>query len=579
MSISFSGLASGLDTSGWVEALVSVKQEKISTLKADLAEIQKSKTTLSDTRSTFNSLRTALEKLTDAKFGGVFNLFTQNSAKSSNESLFTATVTSDAIRQSYNIEVQQLATLTKATSLQTASAVADDETVLSKMGVTEGTLTVFVNGAKTTFDIEEDDTLGELKSLLAGVGIEAKVGDDGVLTLSAYTEGDSVNIGATTDTSNFTSLFGIEKQEDGTYASTNSLFKANIGSKLTDAESGFTEQITAGTFTIGNATFTITSSTTLSSLVSQINNNDDAQASAYWDDTTGKLTITSKKEGASYINIEAGTSNFTDVMGLTTTERDVDGNITSTKMHTEAQQLGQNAIFTVNGTSIMSTSNTVTSDVSRMEGVTLNLKGVNSEESSSARLDITQDTSGLVDAVKSFVKAYNDVMDKVDEVTAQGADLHGETSLTSLKQSIRNYATGSNSSNGGAYRLLSQLGISTGEADGNSLSTNTNKLEFNESKFKQALEADPDSVQAILAGDNGVLNMMENTVEMSLKASVGFFDVKQSTIDSDIKKMEEKIVKQNSKIDTYRKQLEDKFANMELIISQMQQNYSSFLAG
>jgi len=148
-----------------------------------------------------------------------------------------------------------------------------------------------------------------------------------------------------------------------------------------------------------------------------------------------------------------------------------------------------------------------------------------------------------------------------------------------LKQSIRNYATGSNSSNGGAYRLLSQLGISTGEADGNSLSTNTNKLEFNESKFKQALEADPDSVQAILAGDNGVLNMMENTVEMSLKASVGFFDVKQSTIDSDIKKMEEKIVKQNSKIDTYRKQLEDKFANMELIISQMQQNYSSFLAG
>ena len=579
MSISFSGLASGLDTSGWVEALVSVKQEKISTLKADLAEIQKSKTTLSDTRSTFNSLRTALEKLTDAKFGGVFNLFTQNSAKSSNESLFTATVTSDAIRQSYNIEVQQLATLTKATSLQTASAVADDETVLSKMGVTEGTLTVFVNGAKTTFDIEEDDTLGELKSLLAGVGIEAKVGDDGVLTLSAYTEGDSVNIGATTDTSNFTSLFGIEKQEDGTYASTNSLFKANIGSKLTDAESGFTEQITAGTFTIGNATFTITSSTTLSSLVSQINNNDDAQASAYWDDTTGKLTITSKKEGASYINIEAGTSNFTDVMGLTTTERDADGNITSTKMHTEAQQLGQNAIFTVNGTSIMSTSNTVTSDVSRMEGVTLNLKGVNSEESSSARLDITQDTSGLVDAVKSFVKAYNDVMDKVDEVTAQGADLHGETSLTSLKQSIRNYATGSNSSNGGAYRLLSQLGISTGEADGNSLSTNTNKLEFNESKFKQALEADPDSVQAILAGDNGVLNMMENTVEMSLKASVGFFDVKQSTIDSDIKKMEEKIVKQNSKIDTYRKQLEDKFANMELIISQMQQNYSSFLAG
>ena len=46
MSISFSGLASGLDTSGWVEALVSVKQEKVSALKVDLAAIKTSKTTL-----------------------------------------------------------------------------------------------------------------------------------------------------------------------------------------------------------------------------------------------------------------------------------------------------------------------------------------------------------------------------------------------------------------------------------------------------------------------------------------------------------------------------------------------------
>ena len=63
MSISFSGLASGLDTSGWVDALVSVKQEKISSLQVDLKKIQTSKTTLSDTKATFNSLRTALEKL------------------------------------------------------------------------------------------------------------------------------------------------------------------------------------------------------------------------------------------------------------------------------------------------------------------------------------------------------------------------------------------------------------------------------------------------------------------------------------------------------------------------------------
>ena len=51
-------------------------------------------------------------------------------------------------------------------------------------------------------------------------------------------------------------------------------------------------------------------------MISEINSNDKAQAYAYWDDATGKLSITSKQEGASYINIEAGTSNFTDVMAL-----------------------------------------------------------------------------------------------------------------------------------------------------------------------------------------------------------------------------------------------------------------------
>ena len=42
--------------------------------------------------------------------------------------------------------------------------------------------------------------------------------------------------------------------------------------------------------------------------------------------------------------------------------------------------------------------------------------------------------------------------------------------------------------------------------------------------------------------------------------------------------MEEKITKQNKRIDTYKAQLEKKFSNMELMIAQMQQNYSSFLA-
>lgn len=580
MTISFSGLASGLDTSGWVEALVSVKQEKITTLKADLTSIQSTKSTLTSTRAVFNDLRTTIEKLTDKKFGGSFDLFGKNTAKSSNESLFTATATGDAVRQDYEIAIQQLATFTKATSKESASAVADDETKLSSLGVTEGSLIVYVGGVKTSIDIDKNTTLGDLKEKLTEAGINTEIDESGVLKFSPIEEGKTIDIGSTTDSSNFISLIGLSKQEDGNYASTNSLFKANISSKLTAENSGFNSQITAGTFTIGDAEFTIDEKTTLSSLINDINNTEAAQATAFWDDATGKLSITSKKEGASYINIEAGTSNFTDVMGFTTTQRDADGNITSSRMFTEAQELGKNAMFTINGTSMTSTSNTVSSDISRIAGVTLTLKKVSDEDNTSGKLSISQDSSGLVDAVKNFVNAYNKALDKVDEVTATGADLARETSLTSLKNTLRNYAAGRNDSNGGVFKLLAEIGISTGEADSTNIATaDTNKLVFDEAKFKKAMEENPESVEALLGGENGVLTMMENTVEQSLKASVGFFDVKQSTLDSDIRKMEEKITKQQTKVSNYQAQLEKKFGNMELVIAQMQQNYSSFLVG
>ena len=397
------------------------------------------------------------------------------------------------------------------------------------------------------------------------------------MKLSAQNSGDTIHIGATTDGTNLTSLIGLTAQEDGSYASTNSLFKASVSSKLTAEDSGFNERIKAGTFTIGDATFTIDDKTTLSSLISEINNNDKAQAYAYWDDASGKLSITSKKEGASYINIEAGTSNFTDVMGFTASEYDSEGKVVSSKMYTEAQELGLNAIFSVNGTQMTSTSNTVTSDISRMDGVTLTLKRANTEDDGNTTLKVSQDTSQLKEAVKSFITAYNETIAKVDEVTASGADLHGETSLTSLNRTLKRYSTSSNL-NDGVYKLLSDIGIKTASADGNNISADTYELSLDEDKFMKALEENPDSVKSILTGDTGVLSMMEDTIEQSLKASVGFFDVKTSTLDSNIKKTEEKIKKKNTGITTYKSQLEAKFQKMEQAIASMQQNYSSFLS-
>ena len=102
-------------------------------------------------------------------------------------------------------------------SKNSVSAVADDDTKLSQLGITEGSLTAYVNGAKTTIEIGKDDTFGDLKARLAEAGVKTEVNEDGLLSFSSFDGTKDISIGATTDGSNLVSLVGLEKQEDGTY--------------------------------------------------------------------------------------------------------------------------------------------------------------------------------------------------------------------------------------------------------------------------------------------------------------------------------------------------------------------------
>ena len=68
MSISFSGLASGLDTSSWIESLVALKRAKVTVLQEQKEELVVSKDALSSIKNLFNSFRSTIEKITDTRF-------------------------------------------------------------------------------------------------------------------------------------------------------------------------------------------------------------------------------------------------------------------------------------------------------------------------------------------------------------------------------------------------------------------------------------------------------------------------------------------------------------------------------
>ena len=85
----------------------------------------------------------------------------------------------------------------------------------------------------------------------------------------------------------------------------------------------------------------------------------------------------------------------------------------------------------------------------------------------------------------------------------------------------------------------------------------------------------------LLVVSSGAMAMTAGTYEAEAQGMMGMVKVAVTVTDTAIENVliAKQIESAQKKVETYRGQLERKFSNMELIISQMQQNYSSFLSG
>ena len=566
-SITFTGLASGMDTTAWVEELVKTKKanryDKLVAKQETLTAKQKAVSTV---QSSFTSLRTSLEKITDSSLGGAFDLFSKTKATSSVDSIATATSSAGAAKASYTLSVKQLASATKASSSASALAINENTSMASlsdevaKLADGEtASFSVYVDGEKQSISVGKDDTVKSVLDKLNEKGLTAEL-KDGKISIS----GDNVVVGSNSDTLNITKAFSLLKNsETGAYESYETKTIATSKDKIADILGADAK----GTFKIGGAEFTIDDDTTFDSLIKEINSkSDEAGVKAEFDSNNGQLVFTATTNGSFNINIEKGTSSFTDKMGFTNGSKLND------------QKLGSFAIFTINGETRMASSNTISSDVTGIENVTFNLKGVSTDEKTSTTIKVGTDSDDLVSAVKSWIEQYNKTLDLVDEQTASGATLSGESSLESLRRSVRTSAS-AKQSGAGEYSLLAQIGISTGKAS-TDLSKLTDHLELDEEKLIKALEEDPESVKALLVGgenNKGILTNMEDIVDESLK-STGYFTTRNNSLDRENTNLKSSASAENTKVKAYQARLQAQFQAMENMISKMQSAYSSAMS-
>lgn len=158
MSISFSGVGSGLPIDEWITALVKIEQDKVDSLTKDKEALQKKQTTLNTLKSEYSAVQTATQKLTDSLYGAGSDIFSKVNVSASDTSVVTATVTQYATPSSLDLEVFSLATATKKQSYE-HDALRTSSNKLSELGVTTSG-NFEINGA--TINVTPDMTIDSL---------------------------------------------------------------------------------------------------------------------------------------------------------------------------------------------------------------------------------------------------------------------------------------------------------------------------------------------------------------------------------------------------------------------------------
>jgi len=166
-TFSFSGIATGLDTSAIVAQLVAIKRQPILRLEERKNLFEKQLTALADLEAKLKALRDAVDALDTP------NDFAALAATSSNEDLLTASASSLAAPGSYQITINSLATHQKDVSQGFA-------TLTDNVGT--GSIAITVGGETSQIDLTNPvNTLADLRDAIndAGVGVNASILNDG----------------------------------------------------------------------------------------------------------------------------------------------------------------------------------------------------------------------------------------------------------------------------------------------------------------------------------------------------------------------------------------------------------------
>lgn len=586
LDMSISGLASGFDWKSVVDQLTTVE-------RAPQATVRTEQTTLANRRSALGQIVSQLTDLqTKATALGDSSLYNRRSVSSSDTTIASVSAADGAVTGSYSINVTTLATpsswLGKTSGVISSLYTADINTyagdpsarvntdtgpVLSGAGwgstLTAGTVTIGVQDSitgtvtNTTVTVATTDTLkdvlGKLDTAIGSTGGATYSSANDQVTI-ARPNGKNLILGSASDTSNLLSCLKLFTPASGANAVSNS----KLGSlKLSGSLSSQplvtpltyktptppSTTSTTGAFSINGVSIDYSSSSTLASVLSSINDST-AGVQASFDSGLNRFVLKNKEAGnRGVVLAQSDGGNFLTAFGLTGTGSSLSS--------------GTDLEYSINGgATAKARSNTIKDSDSGLTGLTITASKVGTTTINSAN-----DTGAARSAVDALVSSVNRVQSLISSLTVSNRDAAGKITAGVLAYDQTIFQLGS--SLRGLLGLQLSGGPSTtirGLADlGYSTTGYTNELTAtNSASLNTALSSQLSEVQKFFSTTTtGLSERISTFVKPMVEENSGTLPQRQKGLTEQSSRLDGQLVAMERRVQSNRERLLTGFRAME----------------
>ncbi len=585
------GMYSGLDTQGLIDDLMKAKRVKVDKIKKDKTKLEWKQEAWKDLNKELKSLYTGT--VSNLRYSSTFR---KKTTSVSNSNAVTVLTGSNAMNSVQSLSVKRLAASGYLTGQKVTSENGEDvtkSTLIKDLNLKDangnpvsgltaidgaGSFTLTSKGVSTKINIDSTTTISGLVSQLNAAGVSANFDEKNQrLFIGAAASGAANDFSLTADNAiGFSALSVLGINVDPSQAE-NAATKAQYEklSAMYDTYSAMTREEAI------NAITSDVTSEAYKMLKAEMDDPNGTDYDAAFDKLMEKLSFAAN-------SASAGDSSLYSAGAV--------------------KLKGEDAQITLNGATFTSTSNTFD-----INGLTITVNDV----AENVTLTTKDDTDGIYDVVKNFLKKYNEIIGKMDKLynaeVAKGyepltdeekdamSDSEVEKWETKIKDSIfrkdDTLGTVFNSMKdimnqgfkiGDKSLYLSDFGIGTlgyfdtpdgersllhidGDSDDADTSGKTDKL-------KAMIASDPDSVVSFFTQLGAALydKMTKLSASSSTSSFGSFFEDKQ--MKTDLSDYTSKITQAEEKLNDFEDKYYNKFSKMEVALSKLN-SQTSYISG